>query len=101
MKIGRAIWSAYICECLFGLKKKSRFRILISNGKAGEEAMVWFAKVVLLLQSKSKRGSVERNVGFVQYMRAKATLDAVKKTLGCICMRWSVSEEKDHSGCGR
>lgn len=62
--------------------------------------MVWLANVVILPQSKSKRGSKKRQVSFVQYIEVTELLDAAQKNLGCICVRWFTFGKMDHNICG-
>lgn len=40
--------------------KKARFTVMTINGEEGVLAVVWIAKIVVLLRLRSKRGGEER-----------------------------------------
>lgn len=50
-----------------------------------------------LLRLTSAEEGDERKVVLAQYMEVAAPLNAVGKNVGRICVRWSTSEEVDHS----
>lgn len=38
----------------------------------------------------------KREVAIVQYMKVTVPIEALEKNLGCICARWSTSDEVDN-----
>lgn len=86
---------------VFAATKMERFSVVMLNGEEGRVAVVWLAKVVVLLRLRCGRVGEERKVGFVQYMESKVPLDAAEKNLGCISMRWSIFDELDTVACGK
>lgn len=63
--------------------------------------MVFFVEVVVPLGLESGKGGEKRVVGIVQYLEVTESLGAVKKNLGCICIRCSRSGKIDHSLYGK
>lgn len=59
--------------------------------------MLWIAKVVLLFSSKGQADRSERKYAFLQYMECTEPLDGIDKELGCVCLRWSTTDEIYHT----
>lgn len=57
----------------FGPTKRARFSIVLLKDEEGGMEVVWFA----------------------------GALDAMEKNLGCICVRWSSSDEVDNRSCDK
>lgn len=81
--------------------KNAKFGVMMLNSKETEEAMMWFANVVVLLRFRSGRKHERWKVVIVQYLKVTAPLEAVVKSLGCICVNCSTSDEMASKVGGR
>lgn len=82
-----------------GPTKNARFNIVVLKGEEVGVAVVWLAKVLALLELRTGREVEEKKASFVHYMELTVPWDAVMKDLGCICVRWSTSDEMYHIVC--
>lgn len=59
--------------------------------------MLCVARVLLLLRLNSQTVSGVTKYVFPQYRERTQVLDDVDDELGCVCLRWSTTNEQDHS----
>lgn len=84
------------CDKL-GANRRMRNSLVFVPGIVEDRSVYTVARVLLLFRLKSHKDSGGIKDVFVQYMDCTSALDETDEELSCVCLRWSGTEEEDHS----
>lgn len=89
-----------IATSCFGPAKKPRYSFVLLSGDDGGDGnkdSLWIAKVLVLLRVSEVASQKSSELAFVQYMEYTPPKDNIDNVLGCVTLRWSTTDERDHT----